>query len=55
MLLVQICAHTAKDIVRFRPDLRLLISSATMDAEKFSEYFDDAPVYYGTRYSHVIQ
>ena len=41
-------AHTAKDIARFRPDLRLLISSATMDAEKFSEYFDDAPVYYGT-------
>ena len=36
-----------KDIARFRPDLRLLISSATMDAEKFSEYFDDAPVFYG--------
>ncbi|KAJ7601018.1 pre-mRNA splicing factor [Mycena floridula] len=32
-----------KDIARFRPELRLLISSATMDAEKFSEYFDDAP------------
>ena len=44
----QICAYTLKDIARFRPDLRLLISSATMDAEKFSEYFDDAPVYYGT-------
>lgn len=41
-----------KDIARFRPDLRLLISSATMDAEKFSEYFDEAPVYYvpGRRY-----
>ncbi|TIC17573.1 putative pre-mRNA splicing factor [Wallemia mellicola] len=41
-----------KDIARFRPDLRLLISSATMDAEKFSEYFDDAPVFYvpGRRY-----
>ncbi len=36
-----------KDIVRFRPELRLLISSATMDAEKFSKYFDDAPVFYG--------
>ncbi|KAI0822326.1 P-loop containing nucleoside triphosphate hydrolase protein [Trametes gibbosa] len=35
-----------KDIARFRPELRLLISSATMDAEKFSEYFDDAPVFY---------
>ncbi|KAJ3342697.1 hypothetical protein HDU91_000504, partial [Kappamyces sp. JEL0680] len=34
-----------KDIARFRPDLKLLISSATMDAEKFSEYFDDAPIF----------
>eukprot|EP00056_Hartaetosiga_gracilis_P006216 m.94293 g.94293 ORF g.94293 m.94293 type:complete len:1049 (+) comp12409_c0_seq3:50-3196(+) len=34
-----------KDIARFRPDLKLLISSATMDAEKFSAYFDDAPVF----------
>ncbi|KAJ3846928.1 pre-mRNA splicing factor [Lentinula lateritia] len=35
-----------KDIVRFRPELRLLISSATLNAEKFSEYFDDAPKFY---------
>ncbi|KDR82656.1 hypothetical protein GALMADRAFT_32856, partial [Galerina marginata CBS 339.88] len=35
-----------KDIARFRPELRLLISSATMDAEKFSEYFDNAPTFY---------
>jgi pre-mRNA-splicing factor ATP-dependent RNA helicase DHX16 len=35
-----------KDIVRFRKDLKLLISSATMDAEKFSAYFDDAPIFY---------
>ncbi|KAJ3039676.1 hypothetical protein HDV00_012020 [Rhizophlyctis rosea] len=34
-----------KDIARFRPDLRLLISSATMDAESFSKYFDDAPIF----------
>ena len=26
-----------KDIARFRPDLKLLISSATLDAQKFSE------------------
>lgn len=36
-----------QDIARFRPELRLLISSATMDAEKFSEYFDNAPTFYG--------
>ncbi|GAC94707.1 pre-mRNA splicing factor [Pseudozyma hubeiensis SY62] len=34
-----------KDIARFRPDLKLLISSATLDAEKFSEFFDDAPIF----------
>ena len=26
-----------KDIARFRPDLKLLVSSATLDAEKFSQ------------------
>lgn len=34
-----------KDVARFRPDLKLIISSATLDAEKFSQYFDDAPVF----------
>ncbi|KAF7261867.1 hypothetical protein EG68_00684 [Paragonimus skrjabini miyazakii] len=34
-----------KDVVRFRPDLKLLISSATLDAEKFAAFFDDAPVF----------
>ncbi|CAH8491404.1 unnamed protein product [Heterobilharzia americana] len=34
-----------KDVARFRPDLKLLISSATLDAEKFAAFFDDAPVF----------
>ena len=34
-----------KDIARFRPDLKLLVSSATLAAEKFSAFFDDAPVF----------
>merc|ERR1712091_514477 len=34
-----------KDIVRFRPDLKLIISSATLDAEKFSKYFDNASIF----------
>ncbi|KAK5115563.1 hypothetical protein LTR62_001222 [Meristemomyces frigidus] len=33
-----------KDIARGRSDLKLLISSATLDAQKFSEFFDDAPI-----------
>lgn len=34
-----------KDLVRERSDLKLLISSATMDAEKFAEYFDECPMF----------
>ena len=35
-----------KDISRFRgDDFRLIIMSATMDAEKFSSYFDDCPIF----------
>lgn len=34
-----------KDITRFRPELKLLISSATLDADKFSAFFDDAPIF----------
>nr|6FA9_A Chain A, Putative mRNA splicing factor [Thermochaetoides thermophila DSM 1495]6FAA_A Chain A, Putative mRNA splicing factor [Thermochaetoides thermophila DSM 1495]6FAC_A Chain A, Putative mRNA splicing factor [Thermochaetoides thermophila DSM 1495]6RMC_A Chain A, Putative mRNA splicing factor [Thermochaetoides thermophila DSM 1495]6RMC_B Chain B, Putative mRNA splicing factor [Thermochaetoides thermophila DSM 1495] len=34
-----------KDLTRARPELRLIISSATLNAEKFSAYFDDAPIF----------
>ena len=34
-----------KDVARFRSDLKLIISSATLDAEKFSKYFDDASIF----------
>ena len=34
-----------KDIARFRPKLELLISSATLDARKCSQFFDDAPIF----------
>ncbi|KAF8979359.1 hypothetical protein BGZ46_005524 [Entomortierella lignicola] len=34
-----------KDIARLRTDLKVLISSATMDAEKFADYFDGAPIF----------
>ena len=33
-----------KDLSRARDDLKVIISSATLDAEKFSEYFDSAPI-----------
>ncbi|KAL2269174.1 hypothetical protein VTJ83DRAFT_4020 [Remersonia thermophila] len=34
-----------KDLTRQRPELRLIISSATLNAIKFSEYFGNAPVF----------
>ncbi|MDT3707846.1 MAG: ATP-dependent RNA helicase HrpA [Thiobacillus sp.] len=33
-----------KTLVEKRPDLRVVITSATIDAERFSKHFDDAPV-----------
>ena len=33
-----------KQLLPRRPDLRLVITSATIDTEKFSRHFDDAPV-----------
>lgn len=46
-----------KDIVRFRQDLKLIIASATLDTEKFSEYFDGAPVFVvpGRRFPVTIE
>lgn len=34
-----------KDLARARPELKLIISSATLNAQKFSDYLDDAPIY----------
>ena len=34
-----------KDIVRYRDDFKVIISSATLDAEKFGDYFDSAPIF----------
>jgi len=34
-----------KDLARERPELKLLISSATMNAQKFADYFDEAPIF----------
>ncbi len=33
-----------KNLLAVRPDLKIVISSATLDAESFSAFFDDAPV-----------
>ncbi|KAF2835159.1 P-loop containing nucleoside triphosphate hydrolase protein [Patellaria atrata CBS 101060] len=35
----------AKDVARARPDLRLIVSSATLDAQKMSAYLDNCPIF----------
>lgn len=35
-----------KKAARRRPDLKLIVTSATLDAEKFSRYFGDSPILY---------
>jgi HrpA-like RNA helicase len=45
LIVLTFCPALFQDIARFRPDIKLLISSATLDAEKFSEYFDNAPIF----------
>uniref|UniRef100_A0A7N1A962 RNA helicase n=1 Tax=Kalanchoe fedtschenkoi TaxID=63787 RepID=A0A7N1A962_KALFE len=34
-----------KDIARYRPELKLLVLSATLDTAKFSDFFDSAPIF----------
>jgi pre-mRNA-splicing factor ATP-dependent RNA helicase DHX16 len=44
-LSIDILFGLVNDVAHARPDLKLLISSATLDAEKFSNYFDLAPIF----------
>lgn len=40
------CAHASlQDIIQARPDLKVIVTSATLDAEKFSSYFFDCPIF----------
>ncbi len=34
-----------KDLSRARPEMKIVVMSATMNAQKFSAYFDDAPIF----------
>lgn len=34
-----------EDTVKRRPDLKLIVTSATLEAEKFSNYFFDCPIF----------
>lgn len=34
-----------KDIIKARPDLKLIVASATINAQKFSDFFNGAPIF----------
>ena len=38
-------ANCAQGIVKKRPDLKLIVTSATLDADKFSAYFFGCPIF----------
>lgn len=41
----EIILSLLKDLCKVRKDLKLIIASATINAEKFSKYFDNAPIF----------
>ena len=36
---------TTSEAIKRRPDLKLIVTSATLDAEKFSKYFFGCPIF----------
>ena len=44
-----------KELARRRPDLKLIVTSATLDAEKFSSYFFDAPIFTIPGRTHPVE
>ena len=43
-LATDILMGVLKEVIKRRPDLKLVIMSATLDAGKFQNYFDQAPL-----------
>lgn len=43
-LATDILMSLLKDVAKQRPDLKIIIMSATLDAQKFQKYFNDAPL-----------
>ncbi|KAL4711378.1 hypothetical protein ACJJTC_019219 [Scirpophaga incertulas] len=43
-LATDILMGVLKEVIKLRPDLKLVIMSATLDAGKFQQYFDNAPL-----------
>lgn len=44
-----------KDVVARRPDLKLIIMSATLDSQKFQRYFNDAPLLAVPGRTHAVE
>ena len=43
-LATDILMGVLKEVIKRRPDMKLVIMSATLDAGKFQKYFDNAPL-----------
>jgi ATP-dependent helicase HrpA len=52
---VDLLLGVLKGLLPRRPDLKLIVTSATLDVERVSEFFDDAPIIAVTGRNHPIE
>src|SRR6202021_689852 len=52
---VDLLLGVLKKLLPRRPDLKLIVTSATLDVDRFSRYFDDAPIITVIGRSHPIE
>jgi ATP-dependent RNA helicase DHX36 len=50
-----ICLALIKQIVRYRKNLKIILMSATLNAESFSQYFNDCPKIHIEGFTHAVQ
>ena len=52
---VDLLLGVLKRLLPRRPDLKLIVTSATLDVERMSRFFDDAPIITVSGRSHPIE
>ena len=52
---VDICLALLKQIMQYRPTLKIILMSATLNAESFSQYFNNCPIVHIEGFSYPVQ
>lgn len=53
--ITDVCLALIKQIIEHRKDLKVILMSATLNEEKFSEYFNDCPVIHIEGFTYPVQ